>query len=164
MKDKHTQYLNKVSLQQGSRRASSLLIRLEQKQALRDLQSHSYFSPLGGGTGPFTATISIKEDNLVIKPVKADGSPLSAITFSLIPFRRLIHDYYLIVESYEKARLEGAVSRLEAIDFGRRGLHNEGAQILQERLSPDVEVDFETARRFFTLICVLCAGRGALWT
>jgi uncharacterized protein (UPF0262 family) len=74
---------------------------------------------------------------------------------SLTPFRKVVKDYFLICESYFQAIRSGSPSRIEAIDMGRRGLHNEGSQILQDRLAGKVEVDFDTARRLFTLICVL---------
>jgi uncharacterized protein (UPF0262 family) len=80
----------------------------------------------------------------------------------LKPYRRLIKDYFLIVRSYDEAMREGKPSRIEAIDMGRRGLHNEGAGLLIERLEDKITMDLDTARRLFTLICVLHGGITAL--
>ena len=80
---------------------------------------------------------------------------LPLLALSLQPYRRLIHDYFLMVQGYEESRRSAPPERLEAIDMGRRGLHNEGAELLIERLKGKIDMDFETARRLFTLICVL---------
>jgi uncharacterized protein (UPF0262 family) len=78
-----------------------------------------------------------------------------ALGLALGPFRRLIKDYQLLVESYGHAIQEGREASIQAIDMGRRGLHNEGATLMLQRLAGKVEIDFETARRLFTLVCVL---------
>ena len=86
---------------------------------------------------------------------REDGAPLMAHLLSLTPFRRIVKDYFLICDSYYKAIRTATPSQIEAIDMGRRGLHNEGSELLMERLKEKIEVDFDTARRLFTLICVL---------
>jgi uncharacterized protein (UPF0262 family) len=92
---------------------------------------------------------------LDIRDAETD-TPLRGVVLALGPFRRLIKDYHLIVESHERAVTEGGhEARIQAIDMGRRGLHNEGAGLLEERLKTWVAVDFETARRLFTLVCAL---------
>ena len=84
-----------------------------------------------------------------------DETPLIAVALALGPFRRLMKDYALLVDSHVKAVREGRAERIQAIDMGRRGLHNDGAALLRARLEGKIEVDFETARRLFTLLCVL---------
>ena len=85
----------------------------------------------------------------------AEGENLSVIGLSLTPFRTIVKDYFAVSESYYSAIKTSSPSRIEAIDMGRRGLHDEGSQILQDRLSGKIEMNFDTARRIFTLICVL---------
>ncbi len=84
-----------------------------------------------------------------------DDSPLVAIVLALGPFRSLIKDYQMLVDSHITAVEEGREARIQAIDMGRRGLHNEGAELMRDRLRGKVEIDFETGRRLFTLVCVL---------
>ena len=84
-----------------------------------------------------------------------DGTPVIAHLLSLTPFRRIVKDYFMICDSYYQAIRTATPDRIEAIDMGRRGLHDEGSRLLQERLRRKVRIDFDTARRLFTLICVL---------
>ena len=95
------------------------------------------------------------ENRLVWDIRLTDGTPVMAHLLSLTPFRRIVKDYFLICDSYYEAIRTSSPSQIEAIDMGRRGLHNEGSQLLMERLTGKVEVDFDTARRLFTLLCVL---------
>ena len=99
--------------------------------------------------------LSVQEGRLVFDIRRADGTPLAAIGLALGPFRRLIKDYQLLVDSHIKAVEEGRAERIQAIDMGRRGLHNEGATLMRERLAGKIAIDFATARRLFTLVCVL---------
>ena len=92
---------------------------------------------------------------LVLRIRNTDGHDLPMLVLSLKPYRRVIEDYFLIIASYEEARRNGVLQKLETIDMARRGLHNEGAELLRERLADKIDMDFETARRFFTLICAL---------
>lgn len=127
----------------------------EQEAALRDLAKLGHFQPLNDTHGPYDLTLSIEEHRLVVRMKNAKKDELSTLVLSLKPYRRLIQDYFLMLESYEKARHEAVCSKLEAIDMARRGVHNEAAELLIERLRDKIDMDFETARRFFTLICVL---------
>ena len=127
----------------------------EQQTALRDLLLDNYFKPLNLQEGPYNLDLSIQEGRLVLHVRNTAGQDLNSYVLSVKPYRRLIHDYFLMIRSHEKARAEGRQEKLEAIDMGRRGLHNEGAELLMERLKDKIEMDFETARRFFTLICAL---------
>ena len=92
---------------------------------------------------------------LAIVTTTEDGTPVVAHLLSLTPFRRIVKDYFMICESYYEAIRTATPSQIETIDMARRGLHNEGSDLLKERLNGKVEVDFDTARRLFTLVCVL---------
>ena len=99
--------------------------------------------------------LSIAENRLVFDIRSEEGAPVMAHLFSLTPLRRIVKDYFMICDSYYKAIRTATPSQIEAIDMGRRGLHNEGSELLMERLKEKISVDFDTARRLFTLICVL---------
>jgi uncharacterized protein (UPF0262 family) len=127
----------------------------ERAVALYDLQEENVFQPLGQPPGPYRLVLGLAEKRLVFDIRDAEGKPLIAHALSLTPFRRIVKDYFLICESYYEAIKTGSPSRIEAIDAGRRGVHDEGSQLLQERLAGKIEIDFDTARRLFTLVCVL---------
>ncbi len=135
------------------------LVTRDRESALRDLEKGSYFQPAGDENGPYELLLSIEENRIVIRIMTHERIGLPMLVLSLKPYSRLIKDYFLIVQSYDEAIREGKPSRIEAIDMGRRGLHNEGAELLMERLKDKIEMDFETARRLFTLFCVLHAGK-----
>jgi uncharacterized protein (UPF0262 family) len=131
----------------------------DRRQAVEDLLAGNVFRPKGlpgGHAGPFGLQIMVRDGRLILDIRDEADAPLHALVLALGPFRRLIKDYHLVVESHEKAVGEGgSEARIQAIDMGRRGLHNEGASLLAERLNGRVELDFETARRLFTLVCAL---------
>lgn len=127
----------------------------ERNVAIFDLIEENHFHPEGSEGGPYSLHLSIRDNRLVFDIRLADEKPHGAIMLSLTPFRRIVKDYFLICESYFKAIKTSAPSQIEAIDMGRRGLHNEGSEILKARLDGKIDVDFDTARRLFTLICVL---------
>jgi uncharacterized protein (UPF0262 family) len=135
------------------------LVTRDRESALRDLEKGSFFQPMGDDQGPYELMLSIEENRMVIRILTHLRIGLPMLVLSLKPYSRLIKDYFMIVQSYDDAIREGKPSRIEAIDAGRRGLHNEGAELLIERLKDKIEMDFETARRLFTLICVLHAGK-----
>lgn len=126
----------------------------ERAVAIYDLVEENSFA-LRDHPGPYRLVLSHAEKRLVFDIRSESGEPLMTHVLSLTPFRKVVKDYFLVCESYFQAIRSGSPSRIEAIDMGRRGLHNEGSQILKERLEGKVEVDFDTARRLFTLICVL---------
>jgi uncharacterized protein (UPF0262 family) len=132
----------------------SALQEADRAQAVRDIQASSNFAPIGE-EGPFILHLSIVEGRLILDIRNADDAPLHAIGLALGPFRRLLKDYQMLVDSYEIAIQEGREASIQAIDMGRRGLHNEGATMMIQRLAARIEIDFETARRLFTLLCVL---------
>ncbi len=126
-------------------------------QAISEIESDSSFKPRQLD-GPFILHLRLQNARLVLDMRDAGDKPLHTLALSLSPFRRLIKDYLLILDSHALAVLEGRGSRLEAIDMGRRALHNEGAALIKDRLDGKVVVDMETARKLFTLICVLNLG------
>lgn len=130
----------------------------ERTLALKSLQDKSRFQPCQSGKAPYIVNLSVQDNRLIFEMEDAQQKALPSLVLSLKPYRRLIKDYFMMIESYEQMRLEGNTSKLEAIDMGRRGLHNEGAELMMERLSDKIDMDLETARGFFTLICVLQAA------
>jgi uncharacterized protein (UPF0262 family) len=128
----------------------------DRRQAVEDLLAGNRFRPKGLPPGPYAVAIAVRDGRLILDIRTEADTPLHALVLALGPFRRLIKDYHLVVESHEKAVAEGgSEARIQAIDMGRRGLHNEGATLLAERLNGRIEIDFETARRLFTLVCAL---------
>ncbi len=150
---KHRSLLQ-VVLDGEKRGQLSILQQADLEQAVRDLAVENLFAPRDF-TGPFILHLSIVEGRLAFDVRDAQDAPLMALGLALGPFRRLIKDYQLLVESYAHAVQDGREAKIQAIDMGRRGLHNEGAEMMTTRLAGRVEIDFETARRLFTLVCVL---------
>jgi uncharacterized protein (UPF0262 family) len=133
----------------------SPVLEADRAQAVADLLAENRFAPAGTAHGPFALRLSIQEGRLVFDIRHLDDTPLTAIVLALGPFRSLIKDYQLLVDSHILAVQQGREDRIQAIDMGRRGLHNEGAELLMARLRGKIGIDFPTARRLFTLICVL---------
>lgn len=128
----------------------------ERSVAIYDLVEENSFQPVGHEEGgPYRLDLSMIERKLVLDIKRENGEQIATHILSLTPFRRIIKDYFLICDSYYEAIKTATPSRIEAIDMGRRGLHNEGSQILQSRLEGKINTDFPTARRLFTLICAL---------
>lgn len=128
----------------------------ERQVAIYDLIEDNSFDVMGDLAGPYRLRLSIAEKRLIFAVELAeDGRPAGTILLSMTPFRRIVRDYFMICESYYEAIRTAPASRIEAIDMGRRGLHDEGSRTLQERLRGKIEMDFATARRLFTLICAL---------
>jgi uncharacterized protein (UPF0262 family) len=128
----------------------------ERAVAIFDLIEENSFRPVGDeGEGPYRLKLSLVDSRLVFRVGREDGTEVVTHILSLTPFRRIVKDYFMICESYYQAIRSATPSQIEAIDMGRRGLHNEGSQTLSDRLAGKIEVDFDTARRLFTLVCVL---------
>ena len=127
----------------------------ERAVALFDLLEDNDFALVGSEPGPYKLHIGIFEQRLVFGVHDAHGRKLRDIVLSLTPFRKVVKDYFLVCESYYAAIKKLGTSQIEALDMGRRGLHNEGSELLRERLAGKIEVDHGTARRLFTLICAL---------
>jgi uncharacterized protein (UPF0262 family) len=144
-----------VTLDEHSIGRSGPDIEHERAVAIYDLLEENSFAPAGHARGPFRLNLSITGNRLVFDIRNANDSPVMAHLLSLSPLRRIVKDYFMICDSYYEAIRTATPDRIEAIDMGRRALHDEGSQLLMERLKHKVTVDFETARRLFTLICVL---------
>ena len=128
----------------------------DRSQAVTDLLASNRFDPDGLPPGPYGLHLCVREGRLVFDIRNGADAPLHALALALGPFRRLIKYYHMVVQSHEEAVTGGMNdSAIQAIDMGRRGLHNEGAELLSERLAGRVALDFETARRLFTLVCAL---------
>jgi len=127
----------------------------ERKVAIFDLLEENIFALEDDSDGPYSLLLSIAENRLVFAVGDESQKPITSFMLSLTPFRKIVKDYFLVCESYYTAIKTAPPSRIEALDMGRRGLHNEGSQLLMQRLEGKIETDFDTARRLFTLICAL---------
>jgi uncharacterized protein (UPF0262 family) len=144
-----------VTLDENSIGRSNRDVEHERAVAIYDLLEDNTFAPHDDDGGPFALHLSITGSRLMLDIRRENGTPVMAHLLSLSPLRRIVKDYYLVCDSYYTAIRTATPDRIEALDMGRRGLHDEGSQILMERLKRKVALDFETARRLFTLICVL---------
>jgi uncharacterized protein (UPF0262 family) len=128
----------------------------ERAIAIYDLLEDNYFCPIGGDFhGPYNLHLRLEDNRLVFDVRNTDGHGLTEVPLPLPPFKSIVKDYFLICESYFAAIRSASPTQIEAIDMGRRGVHDDGARILSERLAGKVEIDDDTARRLFTLICAL---------
>ena len=144
-----------VTLDESSIGRSGADVEHERAVAIYDLIEQNVFAPHEHEGGPYALHLGMSENRLVFDIRLADGTPVVAHMLSLTPLRRIVKDYFLICDSYYRAIRTQTPSQIEAIDMGRRGLHDDGSRVLMERLRDKITVDFETARRLFTLICVL---------
>jgi uncharacterized protein (UPF0262 family) len=126
----------------------------ERKVAMFDLLENNYFAP-AGHEGPFRILLRIEEDRLVVDLHSEADEKLETVRIGLSRFRRPIRNYFAICESYFKAVRTSAPHGIETVDMARRSLHNEAAELLQHTLADKIDIDFNTARRLFTLLCVL---------
>jgi len=153
--DPARQRLVAVTLDENSIGRSNPDVEHERAVAIYDLLEQNMFAPIGHAGGPYSLHISITGARLCFDIKTADGSAVVMHLLSLSPLRRIVKDYFMICDSYYQAIRTATPERIEALDMGRRGLHDEGSKQLMERLKQKVEMDFDTARRLFTLICVL---------
>ncbi len=144
-----------VTLDENSIGRSSADVEHERAVAIYDLVEENAFTPVGHDGGPYALHLAMTENRLVFDVRLSDGTPVIAHLLSLTPLRRIVKDYFLICDSYYRAIRTSTPSQIEAIDMGRRALHDEGSRVLMERLKRKIEVDFDTARRLFTLLSVL---------
>ena len=149
----------KVELDEATILRRNADIEQERRVAIFDLIEDNFFKPLrdfgDGYAGPYHLKISVAEGRLILDMRRSDDSAFETLILSLGRFRRIVKDYFAICDSYYQAIRKASASEIETIDMARRGVHNEGAELLMERLDGKIEVDFATARRLFTLICVL---------
>jgi uncharacterized protein (UPF0262 family) len=153
--DAGSRRLVKVSLDENSIATGSRDVEHERAVAIYDLVEDNSFAPAGHDGGPYCLTIGLAGNRLVFDVATESGEHIIAHHLSLTSFRRLVRDYFRICDSYYQAIRIATPSQIEAIDMGRRGLHNEASELLVERLEGKIAIDFDTARRLFTLITVL---------
>lgn len=127
----------------------------ERRVAIYDLIEDNRFTVIGHDSGPYRLALSAADGRIIFDIWSAGEERVSMIGLSLSPFRRIVKDYFMICESYYKAIRTATPSQIETIDMARRGLHNEGSDLLKERLDGKVDLDSQTSRRLFTLLCVL---------
>lgn len=144
-----------VTLDEASIGRSNSDVEHERAVAIYDLIDENTFQPFDHDGGPYALHLGISGNRLVFDVRLVDGTPIIAHMLSLAPFRRIVKDYFLVCDSYYAAIRTARPERIEALDVGRRALHDEGSRILMERLKRKIEIDFDTARRLFTLISVL---------
>jgi len=147
--------LVKVLIDETSIGAGNRDVEHERAVAIYDLIEDNCFAPVGHDGGPYCLKLLAAGNRLIFDIRTEEDRPVIAHHLSLSPFRRIVKDYYLVCDSYYQAIRTATPSRIEAIDMGRRGLHNEGSELLMERLKDKIALDFDTARRLFTLIAVL---------
>ena len=157
--DPSKQRIISVDLDEGSIVWRNPDVEQERRVAIFDLIEDNKFVPQRGHpdgyAGPYRLLLRVEEGRLIFEISREDGSPLEAIILGLGRFRRPIRDYFAICDSYYQAIKTATAQQIETVDMARRGLHNEAAEMLMDRLDGKIAVDFDTARRLFTLICVL---------
>jgi len=144
-----------VTLDESSIGPSSPDVEHERAVAIYDLVEDNSFRPAGHKGGPYALNLGIDGNRLVFDIRLADGTPIIAHLLSLAPFRRIVKDYFTVCDSYYAAIRGATPDRIEALDMARRSLHDDGSRLLMERLKRKVALDFDTARRLFTLVTVL---------
>ena len=149
-----TQRIIKLVLDEAVGRHPSADVEHERKVAIYDLVDGNVFSPAGAAPGPYSVLLKTVESRMVMEPTDGAGAPVEPVSIPMTPFRTLMKDYGRVCAAYMEAIRAAAPSRIEAIDMGRRGLHNEGAELLQDILKDKVEIDEETSRRLFTVLYV----------
>ena len=136
-------------------RSSNANVDHERQVAIYDLLDNNHFGLVGRDDGPYKLVLATLNDRLVFNVLSQNDEPLVAHVFSFTPLKRIIRDYFIVCDSYYEAIKSAPPSRIQAIDMGRRSLHDEGSKTLTERLEGKITVDHDTARRLFTLICSL---------
>jgi uncharacterized protein (UPF0262 family) len=144
-----------VTVDESAIRRAGPAIEHERAIAIHDLLEDNTFAPVGRSRGPFKLHLSVSGSRLVLDVRAANDTPVMMHLLLLAPLRRIVKDYFLVCDSYYAAIRTAPPERIETLDMGRRALHDEGSELLMERLKHKVKVDLETARRLFTLICAL---------
>jgi uncharacterized protein (UPF0262 family) len=144
-----------ITLDPASITRSNPNVEHEREVAIFDIIEDNHFTLDHRDEGPYRLTLGLVEDRLVLSIGNETTEQLQAFMLSLSPMRRVMKDYFLVCESYYQAIKTAPPSKIQAIDMGRRGLHDEGSKLLAERLTGKITVDHDTARRLFTLICAL---------
>ncbi|HRD78496.1 MAG TPA: UPF0262 family protein [Hyphomicrobiaceae bacterium] len=144
-----------ITLDEQSILRSNPNIEHERQVAIFDILDANHFAVEGRSDGPFKLDLSVVEERLALAITTEADAPVATHLLSLSPLRRIIKDYFVVCDTYYEAIRSAPPSKIQAIDMGRRGLHDEGSRVLAERLKGKVELDHDTARRLFTLICAL---------
>lgn len=147
--------LVEITLDEASIARSTPDVEHERAVAIYDLIEENHFEPMGHDGGPYRLRIALVDNKLQFEISDTGSDGRFTHILSLTPFRKIVKDYFMVCESYYAAIRTATPSQIEAIDMGRRGLHNEGSRVLMERLAEKVSMDFDTARRLFTLVCAL---------
>lgn len=148
-------YIAELHIDQQSLPVTSPEMEHERRVAIFDLIEENEFKPLESPSGPYVVTLKLLDDRLIIHIIRTNGAARGEFPLSVKPFRRIIKDYFMICEAYHDAIRTATSAQIEAIDMGRRGLHNEGSRLLSDSLRNTIEIDFNTSRRLFTLLCAL---------
>ena len=147
--------LSAITLDEATVVTRTPAIEQEREVAIYDLLEANVFKPEGSPGGPYRLILGAEESRLVLDVRLEDGSEHVRVLLSLTPLRKTVKDYFLVCDSYYKAIRTAPPHQIESLDMARKTLHDEGARELQVRLEGKVETDFDTARRLFTLVCVL---------
>ena len=153
-----TQKIIDLTLENAARIARHPNVQHECRVAIFDLLEENYFAPKAAApdaAGGYRVRLSVTEKGILLNISNEQDKEIAVLDISLRPFRRIIKDYFLLCENYYEAIRSATPEKIETMDMGRRSLHDEGAKLLKEKLTPSVAVDWDTARRLFTLICVL---------
>jgi len=149
--------LERIELDERSLAPATADIEHERKIAVYDLLQENSFRPVADnqepGSGPYALYMSASEGRLIFDIRQTDETPVGQLYLSMAPLRKIIKDYFLLCDSYYDAIRNAAPQQIETIDMARRAMHNEGSELLVSRLEDKVKVDFNTARRLFTLLC-----------
>lgn len=149
-------YIVELNIDADSLPTTSPEMQHERRVAIFDLLEDNAFRLLESDKGPYLVNLKLQgSSKLIFEISRSNGAARGDVSLSLTPFRRIIKDYFMICESYHNAIRTATSAQIEAIDMGRRGLHNEGSRLLTDCLRNQIEMDFKTSRRFFTLICAL---------
>ena len=149
-------YVVELNIDADSLPVTNVEMQHERRVAIFDLLEENEFRPLDSEKGPYIVNLALRDGSRLDFEVKrSTGMDIDTYTLSMTPFRRIVKDYFLICESYHNAIRTATSAQIEAIDMGRRGLHNEGSRLLTDSLRNSIEIEFNTSRRLFTLICSL---------
>ena len=154
--DLKSETIARIELDERTVLRRSAEVEHERKVALTDLLAKNYFQPLCiEPSGPYDVKLAVRDNRLHFELTSESLDVPREVVMPVTPFRRIIKDYFMICESYYEAIKQASPQQIETIDMARRGIHNEGSELLQDVMKERIVLDFDTARRLFTLICVL---------
>lgn len=147
--------IQSIKLHFPENHAQTTKLEKERQRVLKDLTKRSQFRPENNNNAPYCIDLYIADNKLIFNIKSQLQEELPTLILSLSPYKKIIKDYFMIIDSYEALRSKAMASKLETIDMARRGIHNEAAELMMERLDGKIKLDMDTARGLFTLICVL---------